>query len=94
MAVDMRCRPVQNSRATSRAFDDEAVVIDPTTNIARMFNSVGTRVWDLADGTHSIAEIASIIAAEYAVTPSEAEQEVSRFVEELVERELVTLASP
>lgn len=86
-------RPLRNPRTTSRAFDDEAVVIDPTTNIARMLNGVGTRIWELADGDHTIADIATILETEYAVSASEALLNVIHFVEALVQRELVVLTS-
>ena len=94
MTLDLQVRPVQNPRTASRAFDDETVVIDPTINVARMLNSVGTRIWDLADGQHTIADIAAILEAEYAVSTEEALLSVRNFVEELIRRELVTLASP
>lgn len=85
--------PLRNPRTTSRAFDDEAVVIDPTTNIARMLNGVGTRIWELADGNHTIADIATILETEYAVSTSEALLHVTTFVEELVRREIVIITS-
>lgn len=92
MTLDRNARPIQNPRTTSRAFDDETVVIDPTTNVARMLNGVGTRVWELADGHHTIAEIAAILETEYAVSTSEALLNVTRFIEELAKRELITLS--
>lgn len=94
MTLHQNDRPLQNPRTTSRAFDDEAVVIDPTTNVARMLNGVGTRIWELADGHHTIADIATILEVEYAVSALEALLNVTSFVEELVRRELVTVASP
>lgn len=86
-------RPLRNPRTTSRAFDDEAVLIDPTTNIARMLNGVGTRIWELADGNHTIADIATLLETEYAVSTSEALLHVTDFVEVLIQRELVILTS-
>lgn len=93
MTLEIDDRPIQNPRTTSRIFDDETVVIDPTTNVARMLNGVGTRVWELADGHHTIADIAAILETEYAVSMSEALLNVTRFVEELARRELVTFSS-
>ncbi len=94
MSLDVGVRPLRNIRTTSRAFDDETVVIDPETNVARMFNEVGTRIWELADGQHTIADIAVILQTEYAVSKSEALEDVTLFVEALARRELVTFASP
>jgi hypothetical protein len=93
MTLDRNDKPIQNPRTTSRAFDDETVVIDPTTNFARMLNGVGTRIWELSDGYHTIADIATILETEYTVSTSEALLDVTFFVEELVRRELVTLTS-
>ena len=64
--------PKQNPRTTARTFEDETVIVDPTTNIARMLNSVGSRIWELADGNHSVEQIVQQIQTEYAVSSSEA----------------------
>jgi hypothetical protein len=93
MSVSLHLRPIQNSRTASRAFDDETVVIDPDTNVARMFNGVGSRVWELVDGQHTVADIAAILETEYAVSTSEALASVTHFVEALVQRDLITFTS-
>lgn len=92
MNLNLQSRPIPNPRLASRAFDDETVVIDPDANIARMLNGVGSRVWELVDGHHTIADIAAILETEYNVSASEAIESVTHFVEVLASRELVTVA--
>jgi predicted protein tyrosine phosphatase len=91
MLSQVERRPKQNPRTSARLFEDEAVVIDPRTNMARMFNAVGSRIWELSTGDRTIADIASILETEYTISKEEALQSVTDFVEELARRDLVLL---
>lgn len=93
MEVNALCRPRHNPRTASRLLEDEAVVIDPTTHVVRMLNPVGSRVWELADGHRTVAQIAAVLESEYAVSADEALQSVVAFVEELSQRELLLVQS-
>jgi hypothetical protein len=67
------------------------VVITPTENMVRMFNRVGSRIWELMDGARSIERIAALLTEEYRIEYDEALASVQRFVDELVEKGLVSL---
>ena len=54
-------------------------------------DDVGSRVWDLADGTRSVGEIATIIADEYSAPPEVIAADVDQLFKELAEAGLVTL---
>lgn len=73
--------------------NDEAVLLLPGRGEVKVLNAVGARIWSLADGTRTIAQIAAVIAAEYAVEPAQAEADTLAFVAELVRREMVTLVA-
>ena len=47
-------------------------------------NDVGARVWELADGEHTISQIAAAVCAEFLVDPDVALDDVRRFVAELL----------
>lgn len=73
--------------------NDEAVLLIPGKGEVKVLNAVGARIWSLADGTRTIAQIAAVIAAEYTVERAQAEADTLAFVAELAQREMVTLAA-
>ncbi|MBN1891141.1 MAG: PqqD family protein [Thermoflexales bacterium] len=54
-----------------------------------MLNPVGSLIWELADGQHSLAQIAAVVCDRCEVTPEVALRDVRELAEELVERGLV-----
>jgi hypothetical protein len=85
-------KPVRHPRTASRVFSGEAVVISPAENTVRMFNAVGSRVWELADGSRTTDEIVLALTQEYEVEPAEARASVLGFLEELEAKGLVSYA--
>jgi len=85
--------PKRHPDTAFRIFDGEAVIISPTQNMVRMLNPTGSRIWELADGSRSIAEIAAILTEEFEVRPEHAPKSARDFVLALVERDLMTLNS-
>jgi hypothetical protein len=85
-------KPIHHPRTASRVFSGEAVIISPTENTVRMFNTVGSRVWELADGTRTVDEIVSALTEEYDVEPGPARESVLLFLEELEAKSLLTYA--
>lgn len=85
-------RPIHSPATASRVFGGEAVVITPAQNTVRMFNAVGSRIWELSDGEHTVDEIAEVLTVEYAITTDAAQESVGRFVEELLNKGLLELA--
>lgn len=82
-------RPIHDPSTASRVFSGEAVVISPAENTVRMFNTIGSRIWELADGSRTIDEIAAVLVQEYDVTPGTAAESVERFIEELAGKGLL-----
>lgn len=50
----------------------------------QVLNQVGSRIFELADGSRSISEIAQVIATEYQVDETEAQQDTLTFLRQLV----------
>ena len=67
----------------------EAVVISPDENTVRMLNDAGSRIWELADGTRTLDEIAAALAAEFEVDQTHARASTAAFVNELVGKDLL-----
>lgn len=91
MPIQPSHQPTHHPDTASRLFSGEAVVITPRENMVRMFNRVGSRIWELMDGGRSIEQIAAALAEEYQVGEEEALVGVQRFVDELAARGLVSV---
>ena len=82
-------KPVRHPRTASRSFAGEVVIVDTIANRVRMLNSVGSRIWELADGTRSVDEIAAMLAREFEVDLAHARHSVDTFLDELAQKELL-----
>ena len=88
MTIEQRI-PIHHPRTASRVFSGEAVVIAPAENTVRMFNPVGSRIWELMDGSRSVGQIVAQLIDEYAVEPERAQRTTLEFFAMLEEKELV-----
>lgn len=89
MADSLQRRPAHHRRTASRVFSGEAVVITPAENKVRMLNQTGSRIWELADGVRSVADIVALLAAEYDVDPAHAQQTTVELLDTLAAKELI-----
>lgn len=84
-------RPLaHHPRTASRLFNGEAVIISPAENMVRMLNPVGSRIWELCDGSRTLDQIAAALAEEFEVDVAHARQSVAAFVADLLDKELLT----
>ena len=77
-----------------RVIEGEAVILSLDTKVFRGLNAVGSRVWELIDGRRSVDEIVTQIVIEFEVAPEIAARDVGAFVAQLLEKRLVTTATP
>jgi hypothetical protein len=78
--------PQRSPIVVSRLLDQDAVLVHPVQGKVRVLNSVGARVWELADGQRTLGDIIQTIAAEYPVDVARVEVEIPAFCEDLVQR--------
>lgn len=76
-------RLLQCERTACRVIDGKAVVITIDQNELHVLNSVGTRVWELADG-RPLDAIVEQIVREFEVEPARAAEDVRAFAEQLL----------
>ena len=82
--LSLDARPRRHPDSAFRPIADEGgLVVLPGRAEVKVLNPVGIRIFGLLDGTHSMAEIAGVIAAEYEVAEADAQEDVRAFVEEL-----------
>ena len=74
-----------------REMDGETFISTIDGSASFVLNQVGTLIWDLADGQHTIAEIASAICTRYGVAPETALQDTLELAEKLIERKLAAI---
>lgn len=90
MTIHLADKPLQNQETASRDIGGEVFVAHPVTGELHGFNEIGARIWGLLDGTRTVAEIVSIIEAEYETSHSSAESDTIEFLAELEEKDLIT----
>jgi hypothetical protein len=89
--MDWNSRPTPHPQTAARIVDGSAVIVLADTGQVNVLNAVGTRVWELCDGSRSARQIAETIAAEFEVTPEEASQDVEEFLQQLTRAQMVVL---
>lgn len=65
---------------------DRGTVILILSGMMHQLNLVGGRIWALCDGTRTTAEIAGVLAADFAADPQELQDDVEEFVTDLQKR--------
>ena len=73
----------RHPHAAARTYDGKALIVVPGLGEYNILNPLGTRVWELIDGTRDIAQIVKTIADEFEVEADKAESDVRDFVEDL-----------
>jgi len=74
----------QSPRTAARVVDGHALVIVIDDRRLHSLNGVGTRVWELADGSKTIGQIADEIVREFDVTRDVALEHTIEFVQQLM----------
>lgn len=76
--------PHKSERIAARSVDGKAVVVVLDARKLHTLNPVGTRVFELCDGTRSVQAIAACIADEFEVDAGTAERDALAFLSELL----------
>jgi hypothetical protein len=75
--------PKRRGSVASQVADGEAVLLDIESGKYFSLNLVGSRIWELCDGTRTAAEIISIVCDEFLVTEDMATADTYEFLGEL-----------
>ena len=85
--------PKRTTAVAWQTIDSELVLLRIDADELMGVNEVGARIWELADGTRSIEEIARDLAATFDVPEPTAFDDASRFLEDLVKLDAIELLS-
>ena len=80
---------LRNSTVLWRELDGEAILLNPKEGCSYNLNNVGTFIWKMLDGEHSIDEIAKAICECYEVEQDQALQDMRQLLNELRENNLI-----
>jgi len=81
----------QGSKTASRIVEGEAVIFTPEDSMIHSLNEVGTRIWELLEQEKTIEDIVKVICQEYEVEEKEAEQDITKFINELHAKGIVDI---
>ena len=70
--------------------EGRVVLIDANEGELLHLNEVGSRVWELLDGTRSVAQLVDELHAGFDVSPARLRKDVNNFVRRLHRMELIT----
>jgi hypothetical protein len=75
--------PVLAPQVVGRVVDDVMVILLPESGEVKVLNEIGGRIFQLADGMTSVADIAGQIAVEFLVSVEQAQADTLSFLQEL-----------
>jgi hypothetical protein len=83
--------PKPHPQTAGRVIDGEAVLILADSSEVNVLNQVGSRIFELANGSNSVEEISETIASEYAISREQADIDVREFLLQLVDQSVIVL---
>lgn len=91
MSQDARLqrRPQCPDHVVARMLDDETVLLNLQTEEYYSLDDVGSRIWQMVDGHHTVAQIVEAIVAEYSADPAQVTTDVSDLLDELSHEGLI-----
>ena len=81
--------PRQRPRVIAQRAGERWVLLDMDGGQYYTVDEVGGRVWQLCDGSRTVADIAALVSSEYDAAPSVIDTDVRAFVTELTAERLL-----
>lgn len=97
MVLNLDSIPEHESGVIGRIVDSdvtgrsEAVLVIPAEGKVKVLNDVGARIWTLADGSRTVADIVGVICQEYDVQPDQAQDDAIQFLADLLNKRAIRL---
>lgn len=83
----------RSSAIAARLVGGEMMIMSAVDSTFFTLNEVGTVIWQAADGRTPLSEITAKICAEFDVTPSEAQEDAEKFVQDLAQHGILRLSA-
>ena len=91
--IDANTTVTRNKDVAWRIIEGEAILISAEDSMLHSLDEVGTRIWELADGSNTIKDIAQKIFDEYEIDLETAQNDVVEFVANLASDKLNLLVT-
>lgn len=82
--VERQSRPRRSERAHWRELDEHVVILDLDSSVYSTLNPVGSLIWNAADGTKTVEEIAVAVVDAFDVDEDTARRDTIHFVEAML----------
>ena len=82
--MDLDKSPKHGEKMLAQRIDDSTVLLSLDNGEYYALDEIGSRIWGLCDGTHSVSDIIESICAEYDAPPETIKVDVLELLEELV----------
>ena len=83
-------RPARNEQLLTQQSAGTLILFNLEDGQYYALNEVGTRIWELSDGTRSIAEMVTIVSQEFDAPSEMVEADVMQLLEELAHEGMVS----
>jgi Coenzyme PQQ synthesis protein D (PqqD) len=85
--------PKRRSGVAAQVADGEAILLDIESGEYFSLNFVGSRIWELCDGTRSASEIVSVICDEFDAAEDMVAADTREILDELENEKLIVVKS-
>jgi len=85
----LEIRPTQANGILAQRNADSLILLNPESGQYFTLDEVGTRVWELCDGRHRVAEVVSKLHAEYDAPLGAIQADVLELLDDLIREQLV-----
>ncbi|MDY6932297.1 MAG: PqqD family protein [Halobacteriota archaeon] len=91
MMVSLESYPLRSEELVWRVIEDEIVILTSDGREIHTLNKVGGSIWEMADGTMSLDDIASKICDLFDVSLETAREDVIEFAKELSDKNILNI---
>jgi coenzyme PQQ biosynthesis protein PqqD len=88
--MDLNCKPIRAVGVLQQEVSGTVVLLKPGSGQYFSLEDVAGRVWELSDGSRTVAEIVTTLCAEYDCDRAEVNADVVALLDELTDEKLVT----
>jgi hypothetical protein len=89
--MDKDLFPTLTSQIAASVVDGQAVIVLADFGQVTVLNELATHIWQICDGKHNIGQIVQDIVDKYEVEFSMAEQDVTVFLEQMIQMQALVL---
>jgi hypothetical protein len=81
------------SQVVARLVGDETVILNLETSVYYGLDSVGSRIWNIAEENGNLQSVFDALKEEYDVAPDVLQQDILRLADELAAKGLLTISA-